>query len=26
VQLTYAPTGFVYAFDVPMASLTTPAA
>lgn len=26
VQLTYEPTGFVYAFDVPMASLTSPAA
>ena len=26
VQLTYAPTGFVYAFDVPMASLTSAAA
>jgi two-component sensor histidine kinase len=26
VQLTYAPSGFVYAFDVPTASLTSPAA
>jgi hypothetical protein len=26
VRLTYAPTGFVYAFDVPMASLTSAAA
>jgi two-component sensor histidine kinase len=26
VQLTYEPTGFVYAFDVPLASLTTSAA
>ena len=26
VRLTYEPTGFVYAFDVPIASLTSPAA
>jgi two-component sensor histidine kinase len=26
VRLTYEPTGFVYAFDVPMTSLTSPAA
>ena len=26
VRLTYEPTGFVYAFDVPMASLTSAAA
>ena len=26
VRLTYDPTGFVYAFDVPIASLTSPAA
>jgi two-component sensor histidine kinase len=26
VQLTYAPTGFVYTFDVPMGSLTSAAA
>lgn len=26
VQLTYQPAGFVYAIDVPLASLTSPAA